>query len=293
VTAADQPVDRGIEHLHRDWTYRPSAPTWRLELSRAIRRTALRRPAPRSRVIVAAQAAARWSCYFAFLPDGRLGEAHRYTLDRLAKEPGKLLVVCATPSADDIPAEIRDRADALIWKGLRGYDFSAYGLMLRHLVERSPGADVFVMNDSVFGPFASPAELLADAPWDLAAFTASSLFENHVQSYAFQLRGLSQACVAALAPVLRISFDRYMDVVICQETRLARTAARAMSVGAQWYAHHEDILNLSLDRGPALAARGVPFLKRSLLGNYAEREDRAAVLAVLEAAAHPIEAASR
>lgn len=277
-----------MDHLVRDWGYVPSAPTGRLQLSRLLRQTVLRRRRPAARVLRAAEPALRWTCYFAYLADGQPTAAHLYTIDRLAAEPGKLLVICATPAPDLVPAAMQARADAVIWKGLRGFDFSAYRLVLGHLAERSPGADLFVMNDSVFGPFDSPAAALADAPWDMAAFTASSLFENHVQSYAFQLRGLTRARSAALRPVFRRTFDRYMDVVICQETRFARYAARTMSVGARWFVEHEQVLNPSLDRAVALAGRGVPFLKRSLLGRYAERADRAAVEAVLEQAGHPL-----
>lgn len=276
--------------LVRDWTYTPSPVAWRVQVSRTLRMTVLRRPAPPHRVIVPATPDARWSVYFAFLPDGAATAAHRYTLAKLAAEPGKLLVVAATPDRTNIPAAFRDAADALIWKGLGGFDFSAYAVALRHLAETSPGADLFVMNDSVFGPFASPAQSLADAPWDLAGFTASSLFENHVQSYAFQLRAATPARIAALALARHTAFDRYMDVVICQETRLARHASRAMAVGARWFAPFEQALNLSLDHGVQLAEQGVPFLKRSLLGKHVALQDRPDVLRVLERHDHPVPA---
>lgn len=279
------PSDDG---LIRDWTYSPSPVAPRLALSRLLRMTMLRRPAPPHRVLTAAVPATRWSVYFAFLPDGRAADYHRFTLARLAAEPGRLLGVVASPTAEAVPVEFRDACDALIWKGLGGFDFSAYALALRHLAEASPGADLFVMNDSVFGPFASPAQTLADAPWDLAGFTASSLFENHVQSYAFQLRAASPARITALALPRRTAFDRYMDVVICQETRLARHAARTMSVGARWFAPHERVRNLSLERGVEMSGRGVPFVKRSLLARYADLQDRNAVLALLETHGHPL-----
>ncbi len=278
------------EELVRDWSFTPSPVAARVRLSRRLRSLTLRRPAPASCVIAAATPAHRWSVYFAYLPDGEVTPAHLYSLDRLAAEPGKLLVVCSTPDRDQLPAAIRDGADALIWKALPGYDFSAYGLALRHLVATSPGADVFVMNDSVFGPFASPALGLGGAPWDLAGYTASSLFENHVQSYAFQVRRLTAEKLVAMAPVLpsRTSFHRYMDVVICQETRLARHAAGAMSVGARWFAPHEVVRNLSLERGAMLAGAGVPFIKKSLLGRYGNLQDAAQIAAILETHRHPL-----
>ena len=274
--------------LIRDWSYTPSPVAARVKLTRLARMTLLRRLAPPSSVIVAAMRADRWSVYFAYLPDGLVTAAHLYTLARLAAEPGKLLVIAATPDRALIPAEMRDAADALIWKGLGGFDFSAYAVALHHLAEVSPGSDLFVMNDSVFGPFASPAQVLADAPWDFAGFTASSLFENHVQSYAFQMRAATPDRIAALALPRFTAFDRYMDVVICQETRLARHAAGSMSVGARWFAPFERVLNLSLERGAWLAGQGVPFLKRSLVGKHGHFvESQADIAALLEVNGHP------
>jgi lipopolysaccharide biosynthesis protein len=250
----------------------------------------LRRRAPAYRVLVPANASDRWNVYFVFLPNGGVSAAHLYTLDRLKAERGKLLVVCASSDPGQVPAALRERADALIWKALPGFDFSAYGLALRHLAEVSSGADVFVMNDSVLGPFTSPAKSLEDVPWDFTGFTASSLFENHVQSYAFQLRALTPARLESLTPVFprQSAFTRYMDVVICQETRLARAAFQTMSVGARWFARHEAVRNLSLKRGAVLTGAGVPFVKKSLLDRYSGLQDRAEIAAILETYRHPL-----
>lgn len=283
-------MSAGAAHLVRDWTFEASAVAPRVQLSRLFRTAALRRPAPPQKVLVPAVPASRWSVYFAFLPQGHVTAAHRYTLAKLAAEPGKLLAIVATGEASTVPREFRDVADALIWKGLGGFDFSAYAVALHHIAATSPGANVFVMNDSVFGPFTSPAINLADAPWDFAGFTASSLFENHVQSYAFQLRAATADRIAALALPRRLAFDRYMDVVICQETRLARRAARAMTVGARWFAPDRAV-NLSLDCGVELAGRDVPFLKRSLLGRHRNfTTGPLSAASVLERYGHPVEA---
>lgn len=291
MTPAQQRVDRGVAGLVHDWTFQPAVHRRGLGTSRRLRRLLLSRAAPSSEVIRPAEAAARWSCYFAYLPDGVASAAHRYSLDKLAAEPGRLLVVCAAPAAAMIPREIHEVADALIWKDLNGFDFSGYRLMLEHLAARSPGADLFVMNDSVFGPFASPADNLADAPWDFTGFTASTRIENHIQSYAFQLRRWNAEAMAACSSVFRYSFNRYTDVTLCQEAAFASTAARVMSVGARWFADERVAFNPSLDRGVALAGRDVPFLKRSLVGRHRERDDEEAVVRLLKAAGHPIETA--
>jgi lipopolysaccharide biosynthesis protein len=232
-------------------------------------------------------AAPRWTCYFLYLPDGLLTDAHLYTLERLRAGTGRLLALCASPSPEQVPAALADLADALIWKGLSGYDFSAYALALRAVAEQSPGADLFIMNDSVLGPFADVEAQLAAAPWALTGFTAAATFENHIQSYAFNLRGVTDETVRALAAIMPEgrACDRYRDVVNLQETRFARVAARCMSVGALWYAEAGDP---SLAAAQQLLDDGFPFLKRSLLGRYAHFQDEAALRTFLAARGHPL-----
>jgi hypothetical protein len=93
--------------------------------------------------------------------------------------------------------------------------------------------------------------------------------------------------VAALAPVLPEgrACNRYRDVVKLQETCFARVAARAMNVGALFHAADGDP---SLDAAQRLVEQGFPFLKRSLLGRYAHRQDAAALRAFLAAQGHPL-----
>lgn len=232
----------------------------------------------------------RWSAYFAYLPNGELTAGHLFTLEQLRRLEGGLLVICATPRPTDVPAELKRMADALYWKGLSGYDFSAYSIALRAIAARSPGADVFVMNDSVLGPLVDPAPMLDRAPWDLTGFTASSAIENHLQSYAFLLRGVTGERIAAFGSALpeRIAFDRFRDVVNLQETRFARLAARRMSVGAFWYADAGRAGDPSLAAAASLLDAGLPFLKKSLLGHYAAFQDEAGLRARLAAFGHPL-----
>lgn len=273
--------------LLRDWSFVPSRPAMLGRLSRLKSRLTGWRPAPRHETLQPLSQAARWTCYFLYLPDGRLTPAHRFTLARLRDAPGRLLAICAAPTPDAVPAELAAGVDALVWKGLSGYDFSAYALALRAVAERSPGADLFIMNDSVLGPFADPAALLERAPWALTGFTASAMFENHLQSYAFQLRGVTDETVRALAGVMpgTRACDRYRDVINLQETRFARLAARRMSAGALWYAPAGG--DPSLGAARQLLDQGFPFLKRSLLGRFAHRQDEAALRAFLVAQDHP------
>lgn len=271
------------------WTFERSRPWPRAHAGRirAILRSL--RPAPASRELKPATPRRHWSLYFIWSPDGRLTPAHLYTLERLRARNAGLLVVIATPDVTQIPDTLFAMADALWWKAMPGFDFSGYAIGLHAIARQSPGADVFVMNDSVMGPFGDIDRLLAGAPWDLAGFTAASLFENHIQSYAFQLRAVTPSRMRALASVFpRLwRFDRFQDVIFGQETRFARVASRSMTVGAWWWYDTGKGLDLVLKEAFELISAGYPFLKRSLLGKSRGVQPVERLVATLADLGHP------
>jgi lipopolysaccharide biosynthesis protein len=280
----------GTEALYRDWTFQPSRAgvLSRLERARARRHLIV---APPSATLVAVEPRKRWTLYFIYAPQGVLSAAHRFSLQRLRTSDTALAVVCASPSIETVPAELLDDTDALFWKGLSGFDFSAYAIGLHALASYSPGADILVMNDSVFGPFEPLDDLFKRCLWDLTGFTASGDIENHLQSYALMLRNWTPQKAAALrdvAPCTR-AFDDYRAVVFCQETLLARAAVRTMSVGALWYADNRRCSDATIFAALPLLDAGFPFLKRSLLTKHAEFNDINDVHTALRARTHPVD----
>ncbi len=280
-----------LDGITSDWDFTPSpVMRWeRRQMAERFVRAVHRRPA--SSVLVPASAQPAWIVYFLFAPDGALHPAHRFTLARLREEGLPILVVCSCADARRMPPDLPDLCDALLWKAMEGYDFSAYTLALRHLSRHSPGADVIVMNDSVFGPFAPLRPVLDNSRWDLTGFTASSELTNHVQSYAFCLRGVTPARMARLATVFFPfgALSAPQDVIALQETRMARVAARSMTVGALWYSDATRIHNPTLVKPMELLDAGFPFLKRALLtksSNYIERD---LVLERLARHGHPLD----
>ena len=189
-----------------------------------------------------------------------------------------------------VPPELLAVCDAATWKGTTGFDFSAYSLALRAVARSSPGADVFLMNDSVLGPFGDIDSVLRNTPWQLTGFTAWSAFENHVQSYALFLRDVTPDLIRGLRTVLleRTAFNRFQDVVNWQESRLARVASRTMPVGALWFEPRFDAGDPSLVRAASLLRAGFPFLKRSLVGGkLAHRADQETLRGLLDERGHP------
>ena len=238
--------------------------------------------------------AARWNCLFLYAPTAELDRDQAQILERVRALNGLLLLVVATPVSERLPPEVAI-ADALIWKDLLGFDFSAYALALEAIADGSPGATIYFQNDSVLGPFGDLESLIACAPWDLTGFIGSPAVETHFSSFAFILKNVTPTRIAALTPVLSTtaSHHKFAHVVMLQETRLARVAAQTMSVGAFWYLDDRPAEPSLLGkvaqrlglvptrpvfdaRGDAtlsfpftLLDQGFPFLKRSLFTKYA------------------------
>lgn len=280
-----------IDHLERRWDFVPSdIPGWlhRMRLRSLARNVCTK---PRCVEIVAAAARPEWVAYFVYLPDGNLTAAHRYTLKRLRDLEIPILVVCATREPARVPEELRRFAQALYWKELHGYDFSAYAVAASVLAEKSPGSSVMFLNDSIFGPFVDLREQAFYSPWDFTGFTASAMVENHVQSYAFVIKDVSPGRLQGLWPVFFPFFAlRHRDAaILCQETRLARVAFAHMSVGAHWYGRGEGVTNPVLEEPFSLLQAGFPFMKKSLLGKQAHFNKNDAASAFLEKNSHPIE----
>lgn len=282
-----------IPGMTRDWNF-VATPVQRWRIRQAVEtvfRNSQPRPAWAAIRPVSVQAA--WTVYFLFAPDGIFTPTHRFALTRLRDAGHRLMVVCATTSVSAIPAEVNHFADALYWKALPGYDFSAYSAALREIARRSPHADVLVINDSVYGPFTDVRPALTHAPWELTGFTATSQVENHIQSYAFVLKDVTPSRMRSLATVMFPwrALSNPHDVIQVQETRFARVASRSCSVGAYWFAEKEQVLDPTLFRPIELIAAGFPFLKRSLTGKHQALQNVEQIRDLLFTLGHPVPAA--
>lgn len=281
-----------VAGMAHHWDFVASAvPGWRTRQTvRIMLGHSERRPGWQAIRPVSLQAA--WTVYFMFAPDGQFDAAHGFTLARLRDAGHRIMVVCAAPAPDAVPAEAARYADALYWKGLSGYDFSAYSAALREIGRRSPHATVMVINDSVYGPFTDVRHTLDHPPWELTGFTATAEIENHIQSYAFVLQDVTRRRMLALASVMFpvLALSAVNDVIQVQESRFARVASRSMRVGSYWYADGAQVVNPSLDRPVELVHAGFPFLKRSLTGKLQARQDVSRIRELLFTLGHPVPA---
>lgn len=286
---AQPPIVRPFADAHTHWSYVPSRPRLEIVLRRWKARLA-RRQFPAWKTIKAPATTGRWILYFMYLPQGQLSVAHQFTLERLAMEPARLMIVCASPAEHPVLDALSNRCDALIWKELAGYDFSGYSVGLSSMASHCPGSDVFVLNDSMLGPFYALSPFMDHAPWRLTGLSASALEENHLQSFALVIRQLDASFMDAVSEVIsqKWCYDTSDPVILLQETRLARVASRHMSVGAYWYTDGTRHNDLTLNAPEALIEAGFPLLKRSLLDKFAGRfQSVEAMQALLQRLGHP------
>lgn len=274
----------------RNWAFQPSAASLRTIATRAWRGTAHRRPPPAWQTLVAMRPARRWIGYFIFAPDGGLSPHHTFTLACLRAHDAKIAVVCATRAPDAMPRELASLSDALYWKALGGYDFSAYAILVAEAARHSAGADLIVMNDSVLGPFDDLYGVYNRLPQRFAGLTGYSLIENHIQSYSFRLRSVDGAAVNAMHPIAgeTRAFNAFLDVTYCQETRFTRAMARGHDAGALWFSdHRQGGGDLPLTWPLGLIDEGFPFLKRSLFTKFKSMCDEPTLQEFLARKGHP------
>lgn len=286
-----EPVVESFPGACTYWDYTPSSPSLETRLRRWVSMWQ-REPASLWQALKPPFSQPRWFLYFLYLPDGRLTPAHRFTLERLTREGVPLMLVCACPTGHPVLKELESHCQALYWKEVSGWDFCAYAVGLAALAQQSPGCDVLVMNDSVYGPFVPLRPFLNEAPWRLTGFTGNNQGENHIQSYAFIVRQLDVGLMQHLADIFdtRHRYRQQQAVVICQENRMASKAAEECSVGAYWFTTSTEASDLCLGWPQQLLAAGFPFMKRSLLGKFADvftpAED---MRALLHSLGHPVE----
>lgn len=280
---------RPISGVHTYWTYEPSTPRWEIVLRR-WRARLKRQVAPPWKLLAPPSGTGEWLLYFMFLPTGELTPQHRFTLERLANESARLMIVCACPPDHPVLAALSNQCDALCWKGTNGFDFSAYAIGLHELARHAPGSDVLVFNDSMLGPFVPLTPFIGLAPWRLSGLSASALDENHLQSFAFIVRQLNEEFMQAIAPAMSTEwcYNASGPVILLQETLLARFASQHMSVGAFWYTDGSRYQDLCLNCPEQMLDAGFPLLKRSLFGKFAQGfQEPAAMQALLRRLGHP------
>ncbi len=283
-------AQKPIEGLSRVWEYEKErlSPSCYVRRWRALRNAAAM---PQSLVLKPAEAKPEWILYFVYAPAGRLDGGHLFTLDALKASGLPVLAVVATDVPRSVPEAIVQSCDAVIWKALSGYDFSAYAIGLEAIADRSPGADVLVFNDSMFGPFHDLRPFLSGAPWDLTGFMATDgSRQRHIQSYAFVMKDVRRERLRDMGDVFttEFAFDDARSTICSRELWMARRASDTMSVGSYWFGAVRDVLDPTLSKAIELVDAGFPFMKRSLLTKQSHYQRTEDVVSCLGRQGHPV-----
>jgi hypothetical protein len=281
---------RDVDGLVSNWDFVPRAPDPWVQLRAGFVRLFRASDRPEQLMVKAVRPRSTWTVYFIYAPDGQLTAGHRFTLGRLRDMGYSVLVICAARDPRQVPDELSTWADALFWKGLPGYDFSAYTLALEVIAKDSPGAEVFVMNDSVYGPFQDVRLYVSQSKWQLTGFTASSDTSNHIQSYAFGLKGVTPERLQNLRSAFPadFAFDQATRAILWQELRFAQVASRHMSVGSYWFCPDGYGQDPTLLKPVELLQAGFPFMKKSLLGKHSKFQSRERMQGELSLLGHPV-----
>lgn len=153
-----------------------------------------------------------------------------------------------------------------------GYDFGSWAVGLATFPEIAGQERVILTNDSLMGPFASPAPLLdrlSSSPADVWGLTETMQFVRHLQSYFLAFRGgvLQERPLAQFWGDVRHYGDKQL-VIHRGELGLARLLAREgfsmdAAFPAQSVTRPED--NPTLAGWRNLLDGGFPFVKRELV----------------------------
>jgi hypothetical protein len=208
-----------------------------------------------------------------FSPDGKVLSYHHDTIRRLHSTGRKVFIIQATPDIRKHDIEVADLCDAYCVKSLSGFDFSAYSIGLKTICEQEPVVDVFVMNDSVYGPFSDLWGRALKLNWDFVGFTENMALTRHIQSYAFFCFKLTKEKLLGMGSLFdpAACFDGYEDTVYMKELPMARAMHRVGPTGSLWGLRHDtekslksNIVDATIsNRYPRrLIELGFPFMKK-------------------------------
>jgi hypothetical protein len=194
---------------------------------------------------------------------------------RLEENGYAVLLVRASDSADPpVWPEGHGEQPVTIVKPNLGYDFGSWATGLAIVPELAGKPFVILANDSLVGPFASLAPMLADfetAPADVWGATNTDEYRPHLQSYLIGFRSgvLAHPAVEEFWRSIRAMNDKDR-IVIRYEMGLSRLLRAEGFVTRPWFEGRWVVPqggNPTLIGWERLLEAGFPFVKRILIDN--------------------------
>jgi hypothetical protein len=180
---------------------------------------------------------------------------------------------CEAPEPLEWPGALPEGTVVLRRPNL-GYDFGSWTVALDQFPQVAALDHVIITNDSMVGPFAPIAPLLADfesSPVDVWSLTDSYQLGHHMQSFfvGFRRGVLAEAPLRQFFRRVRVEPEK-MDVVRRYEVGLTETCLRgAYAMTTRFRSQDLGIgtENPTLAGWQRLLARGFPFVKRTLVND--------------------------
>lgn len=203
-------------------------------------------------------------------PGGRIKPHVPIYLKALMGQGIKATLIIATDH-DVNYGELTDLVDGLYIRQNEGFDFAAWAHVMGDLKDLRGVTAVYLLNDSVIGPFdelafgALVARIRASSA-DLVCMTDSHEWIHHFQSYFLVV---NDRAINVLKPFLRgvLSFaDKKVVIRRYELTLLNFFQERSMSSEAMFPSATD--VNVTMDHWRQLIARGFPFVKAAALRDY-------------------------
>jgi hypothetical protein len=185
-----------------------------------------------------------------------------------------VLVRASDPVHRPVWPEARGIEPIVIAKPNVGYDFGSWATALAVFPEIASMERVILVNDSLIGPFASLAPMIADfeqSASDVWGATDTLEYIPHLQSYLLGFTGgvLAHRSLRSFWRRVRVIDDKDA-IVVRYEIGLSRLLAREGFLSRPWFSHDRIVPeggNPTTVGGSRLVAAGFPFVKRILIDN--------------------------
>lgn len=212
---------------------------------------------------------AQWS------PDERVPRSTRVLVRELATNGYEVLVVSTSPAPGPLEWGPDGPGDGVVVlrRPNTGYDFGSWAVGLHRHPQVRSARRVLLLNDSMVGPFAPLAPLLADfdgaVGTDVWGLTDTLQFGHHLQSYVLGFRDgvLADRPLRAFWDGVRLQPDK-QQIIFAYEIGLSRLLAREGYAARARFGQHlvvEPGLNPVILGWEGLLRAGMPFVKRQLL----------------------------
>lgn len=218
-------------------------------------------------------------------PNGRIkGHVEPYLRAFAGNGTDIVLVAAADRRRTAVPATILDLCAAAYVRENRGYDFNAWAHVLLEDDDLLDSETLYLANDSLIGPldaeaFAAILARIDACEEDIVGLADNFYYSHHIQSFflALKARCLSSYAFNRYVQAITIRPDKNAIIMEYELTFSGRMRAAGLSTRSLFSTHNKHTSPINDSRSNRtiydwenLLHQGFPFVKASLVGDYAE-----------------------